>query len=445
MIQSLRNYSLTVFALFCKVLDNTNYLLHNRAMIKRLFAIVFIFGCTSVAWMILGGTITSRTSSSDDRLREHVQSIWGAPQAQSAPFAEYDFVVPYDETTVENGKQKTVQRSRSETRTLRPLSSDIGVTLESQPRQKGLLWYSTYKVAFRGDYVFHNPEPDKQTIRVCLPLPAARAVYDGLQFTVEGRPETPVVDKTTACTRFEAAAGQSVALRAGYRSQGLDLWKYSFGANVNPVQNFRLQMATDFKDIDFPDNTLAPTGKREAAGGWQLDWNYKNLLSGYAIVMTMPQKLQPGPLASEISFFAPVSLFFFFFLIFIIATIRNIDLHPMNYFFLAAAFFAFHLLLAYLVDHLDIHLSFAISSAVSVFLVVTYLRLVTGTQFAIREAALGQLVYLVLFSYAFFFQGLTGLSITIGAIITLFVAMQMTGRIRWTEKFAGAGVELEAR
>jgi hypothetical protein len=74
---------------------------------------------------------------------------------------------------------------------------------------------------------------------------------------------------------------------------------------------------------------------------------------------------------------------------------------------------------------------------VSVFLVVSYLRLVVGTQFAIREAALAQVIYLVLFSYAFFFKGLTGLSITIGAILTLFVVMQMTGRIQWSEKFAG--------
>jgi len=45
------------------------------------------------------------------------------------------------------------------------------------------------------------------------------------------------------------------------------------------------------------------------------------------------------------------------------------------------------------------------------------------------------LIYLVLFSYAFFFEGFTGLAITIGAILTLFVVMQMTGRIQWTEKF----------
>jgi hypothetical protein len=107
----------------------------------------------------------------------------------------------------------------------------------------------------------------------------------------------------------------------------------------------------------------------------------------------------------------------------------------MNYFFLATAFFAFHLLLAYLVDHISIHLAFAICSAVSVFLVVSYLRLVAGMRFAIVEAGAAQLVYLVLFSYSFFFRGFTGLTVTIGCIATLFAAMQFTARIRWSERF----------
>jgi hypothetical protein len=281
--------------------------------------------------------------------------------------------------------------------------------------------------------VFNNP--DKKTLDLTLPLPAAQAVYDSLQFIVNGQPFAPVTEKETAHLPIDIVPGQSVHLQVAYRSQGLESWKYMFGQAVTTVENFHLRLTTNFKDIDFPDNTLAPAQKHEIPGGWQLDREYKNLLSGYSIAMTLPEKLQPGPLASEISFFAPVSLFFFFFLIYIITTMRNIDLHPMNYFFLGAAFFAFHLLLAYLVDHLDINASFAIASAVSVLLVVTYLRLVVGTQFAIREAALAQIIYLVLFSYAFFFKGLTGLSITIGAILTLFVVMQMTGRIRWTEKF----------
>src|SRR5206468_1481555 len=205
---------------------------------------------------------------------------------------------------------------------------------------------------------------------------------------------------------------------------------------VAQVRDFKLNMKTNFKDIDFPDNTLSPSEKHETDTGWDLAWSYKNLVSGYQIAMVMPEKLQPGPLAGRISFFAPVSLFFFFFLMVIITTMRGIELHPMNYFFLAAAFFSFHLLLAYLVDHISIHLAFVICSAVSIFLVVSYLRLVVGTRFAVREAALAQFIYLVAFSYAFFLQGFTGLAITIGSIVTLFVVMQATGKIRWREKFA---------
>ena len=57
-------------------------------------------------------------------------------------------------------------------------------------------------------------------------------------------------------------------------------------------------------------------------------------------------------------------------------------------------------------------------------------------RFALVDAGLTQLIYLVLFSYAFFFEGFTGLAVTIGAILTLFVVMQMTGRLRWEEKFS---------
>lgn len=40
-----------------------------------------------------------------------------------------------------------------------------------------------------------------------------------------------------------------------------------------------------------------------------------------------------------------------------------------------------------------------------------------------------------MFSYAFFFEGVTGLAITVGAILTLFVLMQMTARVSWDDVF----------
>jgi len=406
-------------------------------MTKRIIAITFIFICTSIAWVILGGTIFSRTYDSGTSSSNRVASTWGTEQNQAPPSASFSTLVPRKEETVENGK-KVVKTVQDLVITTLPLeSSNIDVNLDLDHRQKGLLWYSTYKVAFSGVYTFVNTSDKEQVVDFKLQFPTAQAIYDNLTFVVDGVPLQLANESNAAASSAKIGAGKSAQLSVGYRSQGLNEWRYSFGdSQIAQVRGFSLHMTTNFKDIDFPDNTLSPTEKKETANGYDLTWNYKSLLSGYQIAMVMPEKLQPGPLAGRISFFAPVSLFFFFFLMLIITTMRGIDLHPMNYFFLAAAFFSFHLLLAYLVDHISIHSSFAIAAAVSVFLVVTYLRLVVGIRFASREAALAQFIYLVMFSYAFFLKGFTGLAITIGSVLTLFVVMQVTGRIKWTERFS---------
>jgi inner membrane protein involved in colicin E2 resistance len=406
-------------------------------MTKKIIAILFIFICASIAWAILGGTIFARTYDSGAVSSERVASTWGTQQNQGPPAASYKTQIEKQQEMIENGI-RVKKTTTEETVTGLPLeTSRIDVALDLQHRQKGLLWYSTYKVEFSGVYGFRNTSDKEQTVDFKLQFPTSQAIYDNLTFVVDGNPVAITNDKNAAIGSAKIGAGKTARLAIGYSSQGLNEWRYSFSdGEVAQVRDFFLRMKTNFKEIDFPDNTLSPSEKTETARGWDLNWSYKSLLSGYQIAMVMPEKLQPGPLAGRISFFAPVSLFFFFFLMLIITTMRGIDLHPMNYFFLAAAFFSFHLLLAYLVDHVSIHVSFAIASAVSVFLVVSYLRLVVGIRFASREAALAQFIYLVMFSYAFFLKGFTGLAITIGSVLTLFVVMQVTGRIHWTEKFA---------
>jgi inner membrane protein involved in colicin E2 resistance len=215
----------------------------------------------------------------------------------------------------------------------------------------------------------------------------------------------------------------------------LDIWWYEFGENVSQVKNFLLTMKTNFENIDFPESSISPITRTQTKDGWELQWQYSNLLTGVKIGMDLPNKLNPGPWVSRVTFTAPISLFLFFFLLFIFTTLRNIKVHPMNYFFIGAAFFSFHLLLAYLVDHISIHAAFFISSAVSISLVVSYMRLVVGSRFAFMEIAISQFIYLVLFSYTFFFKGFTGLAITILCILTLFVVMQFTGKVDWEAVF----------
>jgi hypothetical protein len=220
-----------------------------------------------------------------------------------------------------------------------------------------------------------------------------------------------------------------------YQTRGLDRWAYRLAPDVACVRDFRLNVLTDFGGFDFPltSPTTPPTPTRD---GYQFAWEYETLLSGLEIALEMPTKLNPGPLAARISFFAPVGLLFFLLVMVLIGVVRERNLHPMHYLFVCSAFFAFHLLFAYLVDLVDINVAFVTSAAVSVLLVTSYVVRFMGPRFTLLTVAPAQALFLVLFSYAFFFQGYAGLTVTIASIVTLAVMMQLTARIDWDQKLA---------
>lgn len=405
-------------------------------MLVRMAAIVFIFVCTSVAWAILGTTVTTRTATQDNNLKSAVGQLWGTPQHQLAPQLHYETVAEHKVSGVENGKLTTVVNREVLKHPLLLDGSDLNVNLQLEHRQKGLLWYSTYRVQFNGKYRVTNYTDAERDLVFTFALPTKESVYDNFRLAVGAREVGNLQFNAGAVQEtVKLKPGQSETVEVAYGTQGLDDWWYDFGADVNQVKNFSLVMRTDFGEIDFPPSSISPTQKVATGNGWELRWQYASLLSGVKIGMVMPHKLNPGPWVSDVSFSAPVSLFLFFFVLFLLTTVKKVKLHPMNYFFIGTAFFSFHLLLAYLVDHISIHAAFLLCSLVSIFLTVSYLRLVVGNRFAFVEAGVLQFVYLVLFSYTFFFERYTGLAITILCILTLFIVMQFTGRVDWDTLF----------
>jgi inner membrane protein involved in colicin E2 resistance len=398
-------------------------------MLKRLVAIAFIFGCSGIAWVILGATLVSRTADSDSSQTQKLTAQWGSSQAQTAPQVSARVAVETynkDRKRVERGYEIVAVALRS---------SRISVNLNLEQRRKGLLWYNLYDVRFQARYIVRNDTLGRRlTLRFAFP--SNNGTYTDFTSSVGGRRLAGSDDLSQGVVSFDLAPGKETSVDVGYRSRGMESWTYSFGSTVQSVRDFGLTMTTNFDAIDFPPQTLLPTAEQRTGNGWQLDWRYASLVTGEGIGMAFPYPLQPGPLAQRITFWAPVALLFYFFVMLLITTLRGIDLHPVNYFFLACAFFAFHLLFAYLVDRIALEAAFAICSLVSMGLTITYLRLVVGWRFAAVESALAQLVYLVLFSYALFNECWSGLTITVGAIVTLFVVMQLTGRIRWSERFA---------
>ena len=118
--------------------------------------------------------------------------------------------------------------------------------------------------------------------------------------------------------------------------------------------------------MDFPAGSLSPSGEPAPAPVRRLTWTFANLVTGQAIGLGLPERLNPGPFAARVTFFAPVSLLFFLAVMVMVGVTSGQSLHPMHYWFLSAAFFAFHLLLAYLVDQVPVAVAFAVAAAVSV-------------------------------------------------------------------------------
>ncbi|MEM6784322.1 MAG: inner membrane CreD family protein [Bacteroidota bacterium] len=406
-------------------------------MLSRLIAIAFIFFCTTVAWMFLGGTVEKRTHDQDASLHSSVGEMWGAPLVQLAPSLQRARIETREQTRLEDGTvvSETVEETVYDAVPLD--GTAIAVDLDLEQRKKGLLWYPTYAVRFDGRYRVANPTDEADTFRFRFPLPQGAAVFDNVELHVDGaRVEDAAMKASGLVHEIELGAGEAAEVRVAYGSQGMETWRYSFGTGVSQVRDFSLAMATNFDAIVFPALSLAPTSKEATDGGWTLAWDYGSLVAEAGVGMVLPQKLNPGPWVSRVTFFAPVSLFLFFFVLLVLGVIRGVRLHPMHYFFLASAFFAFHLLLAYLVDHVPVVLALLICSAVSVGLVVSYMRLVTGLRFALVEVGAAQGVYLVVFAFTFFLDGFTGLAVTGLSIATLFVAMQATGRLDWESVFA---------
>ncbi|MHC4163441.1 MAG: inner membrane CreD family protein [Planctomycetota bacterium] len=379
--------------------------------VKNLALVVVIFFVATAAWHVLGETIVTRTSSAHYELGQDVERMFGPEIHQAAP---------------------VITPAAEEDAVRDPDGTDIACRFQHENRYRGLIWFSVFHVGFRATYTVHPSPAGKALFTMRLPQ---HANIDELVARAGDR-DLAVADGMIT-GELDFAAGAPVEVVVSYVSTGQDSWRYA--PHGKDLRNFRLTATTNFSAIDYPSDGLSPTERARdvEGGGKQAVWRYERLLPAQnrVIGIVMPARPSAGALAARISQFAPVSLFFFLTVMITIQLIRNLRLHPINYLLIAAGFFAFHILLGYLADHLTIHLAFWVSAAVSVFLVVSYLRLVLGMKTAILIAGAAQMVYLVFFSYAFFWQGWTGLTVVIGAITTLFLIMQLTGRIDWNTLF----------
>ena len=390
-----------------------------RLTVTRLISIACIFVGVSMAWFILGGAMTQRTYDTGTRMGKEVAEVWGAPLIQEHPVAWI--------------KSPNAWQDREWIRTA---SSDIKVDLQYEALSKGLFLHRTYKADFKAEYTIPNPTPIDQTVYVAFPMPSGDTSFVNFSFSYGDEEAQDVVpkgrhDRTRGGhPRRQERSAQDHLPRPRHRPLGLRPQRHRPPAQLQPDHDHQLQ------GHRLPRRwQLSARPQRDPLGLGTLLELPPTSSSPQSIAMDMPKVLNAGPVAARISFFAPVSLLFFFAVLLIMGVSKGVGLHPMHYFFLGAGCFAFQLLFAYTVDIFSIHLAFSVSAIVSLFLVGGYLKAVGGTRL-MRIAVPAQLIYMTLFSYSFFFDGITGLVIAISSVVTLAVLMMATARTNWDEVFS---------
>lgn len=386
---------------------------------RRIAAIAGIFGLATGGWMVLGATTATRSVEFAGRLGAQVEELWGTPLVQEAPALKVE--IP----------------GADRARTVLPEKNVVDVSIRTDYRKRGLIWYPTYVSSFDGKYSLTNDEEVAQKIRVHFKFPDPRGTYDAFHAAIDDKTIQSEVNTAEGINEIvELAPGQSATLHVSYATRGIREWRYRMSTGPGRVRNLKLTVNTNFADVDYPDGCLSPTATVPTSDGMALTWQATDLITQEDVGVIIPEKLNPGPLTSRITFFAPVCLLFFFVLVVTINVVGRVNIHPMHYLFVAAGFFAFHLLLAYMAGLVNIHVAFVISAIVSMGLVTGYLSAALRQAFPWKASVAGQCFFLVLFSYSFFLKGMTGLTVAVGSVITLAVLMKLTAHVNWDDVFA---------
>lgn len=412
--------------------------------VARLFALGFVFFVTTMAWMVLGGVTAGRSMNQSDSLSSRVTELWGSPLRQEAPVV----AVRWTETVTRveswtddqgNSRQREIVAQEVQERAEPFSASRLVVGLHQDIRRKGLVWFPLYDVDFDGGWTWAHTGSETGTVRFTWAFPESDGFYDDFHVLLNGKEVAATLHPELGQAWLEVPVkpGDSFTYAVRFRSRGTTSWTYQPTSGVGELTDFDLRMTTDFAAIDYPTGTLSPTDREVRQDGATLAWTFSRMISGKGIGMIVPCPVQPGELAAAMAFSAPFSLAMFMLWIVVLGLLRGIDVHPVNHAFLAASFFAFHLLFGYTADRIAVEWAFALSSVVSVLLVVSYLYRVVSPRFAVVEAGGAQLIYLVGFAAAHFQDGATGLTLTVIGILTLFALMQLTSHVRWGEVFGG--------
>ncbi len=398
--------------------------------VLRYVAVGVIFIAFTIAALVLGARFSIKNEQVAMANETGVSDRWGGAISQPAPLITYLFEPARYNQKGELVKAEVVQRKVPE--------SDIKVDLKLSYRERGQMRFPGYEVGFKSTCIVENPFDQTLPVFFNFPIPSNSGLLKDFTIVVDGVAYKGDQDYSNGVDWKEyLKPGEKRVIQVGYTSRGMGDWSYGLATYQGAIPHFKLELASNFSDIDYPEGSMVPTVMEidEDSNRAVLRWEFDNLVSGQNIGVTIPKPLDVGKATARILFFVPLALLFFLGLILLLTSIKDKPIHPMHYLFITGGFFVFHILMSYLVVLVPLVWAFLISFAVSAVMTLGYTLLIRKGWVVVLAGGLGIALFQLGFSLAQFFTEIRGLILALIIIAGLALAMAFTARVDWKGKF----------
>lgn len=397
--------------------------------VVRYVGIAIIFVAFTIAALVLGLRFSTKNKEVLTSNEGGVTNRWGGAITQSPPVVTYLFEQAVYDKEGKLIKDAVVQRKMPE--------SDINVNLSLSYRRRGQMQFPGYEVAFDADYVIANPFDKVLPVYFNFPIPIQSGLLKDFTIVVDGVPYSGDQDFSDGVDwSAYMAPGEERQIHITYTSRGLGDWSYGLKDYQGNIPHFKLNLASNFADIDYPEGAMVPTKMDidEKANKATLVWEFDNLVSGQNIGVSIPQPLDIGQATSRVLFVVPLALVFFLGLMLVLTSIKGTPLHPMHYLLITGGFFVFHILMSYLTVLVPIFWAFFISAGASIIMTMGYAALIRKGWAVLLAAGLGIVLFQLGFSLAQFFPDIRGLILALIIISGLGIVMGFTAKVDWKGK-----------
>ncbi|HYT59336.1 MAG TPA: hypothetical protein VEL06_04155 [Haliangiales bacterium] len=239
-----------------------------------------------------------------------VRTIWGAEQEQG----ELKVEIYTDEEVTERIESEDLTKPAVLRKKIvrHPVTGNPFVTtrhdvvLKQNPRQKGSAYYSGYETVCRFSWKLINPAETPQQCNLVFPLPAARAMYDDLSATLNGKdvlPQMQLKEATLTLAR-ELQPNEALDLKIAFQSRGVSFWYFQV-REAREIRDFLLTLTLpDLPKarLNYPGGCMTPTEIQPASQGQGsvLTFHLDHAISNQGMGVALPSRPQPGEMTNAV-------------------------------------------------------------------------------------------------------------------------------------------------